>query len=472
MKVIKKFIAVLCSATMIVAAPLTAFASAPSSTAGAGNMFAYDFETVTVPTSIKLAFNPQGLPVTIGGTAEAPVTTTDKIVSLNYGIANKASTDKKIIVKFAANAVATDADDETEIEFVDASTKAQAKSDSNSNGAEKDEHKIFLYVTPATAQPTLNDGNSTAFAVTTGEGGAKTENASAANLANVAMTAAAEAKGIAFAGGTKNDAFANIGFALDKSTYALKAGESIGFETTQAEIADKLELSAFGTTSISGFTFKGEMNQNTVWTEANISSISITPTYVIEAKGDEAAVADTHGMVTLEAAEDIAEPDKPMTADGVAAAAFKTAHATVLELTAETVTGDAEELEAIEAAITAFAALSEDVQAILAAESTPITAETLAALKTASMAASGPSLSKAIISAADASVEVALPSGVTVTGLVLTKAAGGTVTLTSGTQYSVSGTTYTFTSTFLANQVGGTVTFNFSDGSSKNVSVQ
>ncbi len=313
MKSFKKILAVLCSATMIVSASLPAFA-AEETTAATGNVIAYTFDTVTVPTTIKVAFNPQGLPITIGEDADGEaLTTTDKIVSLGYGIANKSSIDKKIVVKFAANAVAVDGET-ADVEFVDSEAKTQAKSDSNADGAVAGEHKIMLYVTPATAQPTINDGENdgagTAFAVADGDDG-KTENASGTNLADVKMTAAALEKGIIFGEGENNDAFANLGFALDKSTYSLKTGESIDFDTPQSEVADKLELSAFGAKSITGFTFKGFMNDNTVWTRANISAISITPIYEITDKGEEVAVEDTQGMVTLTEADDIAEPDAP-----------------------------------------------------------------------------------------------------------------------------------------------------------------
>lgn len=316
MKSFKKILAVLCSATMIVSASLPAFA-AEETTAATGNVIAYTFDTVTVPTTIKVAFNPQGLPITIGENAEGQaVTTNEKIVSLGYGIANKSSIDKKIVVKFAANAVAVDGET-ADVKFVDSEAKTQAKSDSNADGAVAGEHKIMLYVTPATAQPTINDGENdgagTAFAVADGDDG-KTENASGTNLADVKMTAAALEKGIIFGEGENNDAFANLGFALDKSTYSLKTGESIDFDTPQSEVADKLELSAFGAKSITGFTFKGFMNDNTVWTRANISAISITPIYEITDKGEEVAVEDTHGMVTLTAADDIAEPDAPTAA--------------------------------------------------------------------------------------------------------------------------------------------------------------
>ena len=47
----KKVIAFLCSATLIAGSSITAFAAAPSSTAGDGNIIAYGCETVTVPTA-------------------------------------------------------------------------------------------------------------------------------------------------------------------------------------------------------------------------------------------------------------------------------------------------------------------------------------------------------------------------------------------------------------------------------------
>jgi hypothetical protein len=318
MKNVKRFLAVLCSATLIASSSVTAFAEEASTTttAGTGNVFAYNFDTVVVPTAIKIAFNPQGLPVKIGTNSEGEdVTTTDKIVSLNYGIANKASTAKKVVVKFAANAAVVDGETK-DLTFVDEEDKAKAVSETNAGGAAAGDHKIYLRVAPATAQPTINDGSNDGagadFAVTTEEDGSKSENATGANLANVKMTPAAAAKSIAFATGTNNDAFANIGFALDEATYTLKSGETIDFDTTQSEVASKLELSAFGTKSITGFTFAGMMNENTVWTEANITAISITPTYDFTEKGEEAAVADTHGMITLTEDEDVAEPAAPV----------------------------------------------------------------------------------------------------------------------------------------------------------------
>ncbi len=387
MRRFNKLIAVLCSATMILGSSVTAFATAPTSTGGAGTVLAYDYDTVVVPTAIKVTFNPQGLPIKIGEADGQPVTTTDKVVSLNYGIASKASLDKKVVVKFAANFVKSGETDPT-ITFVDAQAKAQPKTESNADGATSSEYKVYLYVAPATAAPTTSAD--AAFAVS-GDQGSMTDNATAANLADVKMNAASAglATFATAASSPKNSAYANMGFKLGKATYGLKADGSIDFETTQAQLDSKLEMTTLG--GVTGFTIKGMMNENADWTKANISAITITPIYTVAAAGTETAVENTASVVILTEAADTAEPDKPMSAEelaaATAAAGFKTDHADVLALTTDTVEGTEEELTAINAAITAFNALSEAAQAVLAAEETPITAATLTALKEASQAA-------------------------------------------------------------------------------------
>ncbi len=395
MRRFNKLIAILCSATMVLGSSVTAFATAPTSTGGTGTVLAYDYDTIVVPTAIKVTFNPQGLPIKIGEANEAAVTTTDKVVSLNYGIASKASLDKKVVVKFAANFVKSGEDD-PEITFVDAEAKAQPKTTDNANGATSEEYKVYLYVAPAAAAPTTSAD--AAFAVS-GDQGSKTDNATAANLSDVKMNAATAGLSTfaTAASSPKNSAYANMGFKLGKATYGLKADGSIDFDTTQSDLDSKLEMTTLG--GVTGFTIKGMMNENADWTKANISAINITPVYTVAAAGDEAAVADTASVITLTAAADTAEPDKPMSAEEIAAAeaaaaaaGFKTDHAAVIALTADTVEGTEEELAAIEAAIDAFGELSEAAKAVLAAEETPITAETLAAIKTASEAAATPAV--------------------------------------------------------------------------------
>jgi hypothetical protein len=83
-----------------------------------------------------------------------------------------------------------------------------------------------------------------------------------------------------------------------------------------------------------------------------------------------------------------------------------------------------------------------------------------------------PYVSATTISSSSNAVTVTPPSGVTVSSIVLTKAAGGTVTLSSGTHYTVSGSTYTFDSGMLGNHATGKITFTFSDSKTEELTIQ
>ncbi len=72
-------------------------------------------------------------------------------------------------------------------------------------------------------------------------------------------------------------------------------------------------------------------------------------------------------------------------------------------------------------------------------------------------------LSAAAVSASSNSINVTLPTGVTVTSVELTKSNGTKVNLVSGTSYTVSGSTYTFPANNLTNWAGGTIKFTYSD---------
>lgn len=61
---IKKLTAVALSGAMILGSTVTAFAANPTSDAGTGNILSYSVESVIVPTSIKIALNPQGYTIT------------------------------------------------------------------------------------------------------------------------------------------------------------------------------------------------------------------------------------------------------------------------------------------------------------------------------------------------------------------------------------------------------------------------
>ena len=287
----KKVIAFLCSATLIAGSSITAFAAAPSSTAGDGNIIAYGCETVTVPTAISVSFNPQGWDFVTRHTA-TPVKSTKQIVSLNYGISSMATLDKKINIEFAIEG--TEGTGTEKIEFVDAEEKAQAKTESNTDGAAPGEYKMYLAVAPASAAVTK--GYETAFAdeaytvtevtyaIAAGDDGVKAHNITAKSLADVDMTAATA--GIqAF-----EDNKATIAYQLGAAEYELQTNKNPDFTTTQAQMAELVQPKTLG--DITGFTFVGAMNPQVDWTKVNVTALKITPTYeIVDIDGTEEAIA-------------------------------------------------------------------------------------------------------------------------------------------------------------------------------------
>lgn len=281
----KKVLAIACSATMLVSTPLTAFATEPTSTPGAGTILAYSVDTVTVPTSVKLAFNPMGLNFNTG--AAAPVTS--QIVSLNYGIASSATMDRTVTVKFKA--VPTNGTEGEDIEFVDDIKKAQAYvatgENANTDGAKKGEYKVYLAVAASAAAP--EKVADTPF-------DASTNAPTAESLSNVSMTAAT--KGLAAFEDGEN---AEMAFLLSKAVYGLKDGETPDFTTDNEALADMMELKTLG--GVVGFTFTGAMNPDADWTKAKTSAVVITPTYKIaDATGDEEELGTDGGYKQIKSA--------------------------------------------------------------------------------------------------------------------------------------------------------------------------
>ena len=322
----------------------------PTTTGGTANILDYKIESVVVPTTLKITLNPKGYDITTkyveatayaantvyytesggtyteatvadasafgtGGPYYTAVKSADQVVSLNYGVANKSTGDKNVKVDFAVTYTATDG--KKAIEFVDSAAKAQAyNASTNAVGAKTGEHKIYLAVASASALPTANtyvkttdtavDASTTYY---TKSGATYTKVASpvvgdlgtyyeattaigteitASELSDVTMTKATVGNQ-AFVKGATNKADASIAYKLGTATYALKKGEVIDFTTTQAQLANKLEMSAIG--GVAGFTLTGVVNADADWSEADATAITITPTYTItNATGSEAAV--------------------------------------------------------------------------------------------------------------------------------------------------------------------------------------
>lgn len=356
MKISKKVLGVAMSIAVLGSQAMTVLATdvtptTPTTTGGNANILDYKVETVVVPTALKVALNPKGYAVTTGyvkadsyaantvyytesggtytkanpqpdstafGSTDyyTAVTTTDQVVSLNYGIASKATAAKTVKVDFAVTYTAVDG--KKAIEFVDSAAKATAYNEStNTDGAKKGEYKMYLAVASASALPTANtykkttdsavDSNKTYY--TKGNDGTYTKTTpadanalatcyeedtvigteiSAKELSDVTMTKATAGNQV-FAKGTTNKADASIAYSLGAATYALKDGEKIDFGTTQTDLGNKLEMSTLG--GVAGFTLTGAVNPDADWTEADAAAITIAPTYTIaNATGSEAAV--------------------------------------------------------------------------------------------------------------------------------------------------------------------------------------
>jgi hypothetical protein len=264
----KKLVAILCSATMVIGASVTAFAAdppAPSSQPGTGNIVAYSIDTVTVPTTLKVSFNPQGW--TIYKDANDTTGTTAQIVSLNYAVSSMATMNRKFTVSFEASGTPGSTGDP--VVFVDSADKAAPKTDDNPDGAEFGELKLYLATAGGQALVTESrDG--TAFAVTDGVANITTD-----LLADVTLTPATGGNQVFVAGEDKAES--EIAFKLGKAEYQLKADAHPSFDTTQEAFKTMVEPKKLG--EIVGFTFTGAMNTNADWTKANLSAIAITPTY-------------------------------------------------------------------------------------------------------------------------------------------------------------------------------------------------
>ncbi len=298
MKSFKKVLAVATSTLVLASTTVTAFADGPTSSEGTANILAYSLESVVVPTSLSVALNPQGYTVTTraadGDTAA--VTTTDQIVSINYGIANLSTAAKNVTVDFAVTGTA--AENKTAITFVDSEEKAEAyDASTNANGAKAGELKMYLAVAAASAQPTTSAGADFAVTASTTNGQANTHNVTAANLTDCTMTVATSGFQ-AFAAGSSDYADSSIRFSLDEAEYSIIQGSTVDFSTTQTGLKELVQVKELG--AVTGFTFTGKMNSNADWTTADVSALKFTPTYTIEdADGTETA---SGGYKQIEAA--------------------------------------------------------------------------------------------------------------------------------------------------------------------------
>ena len=266
----KKMFALTLGATMAMGTAMPVMASDPTVTAP---IYSFEKIDVVVPTTYKVAFNPEGLTVK---TDDSTGTSTDQILSKNYGILNKSNKDMVCKVTLKVTDKNTGAN---KVEFVDSADDV--------TNAKDGEYKIHLVAVPA---------DDTEVKVGTSPASADKDTA-AASLDDVTMTKAADAKAVTLKGGENK-----VAFKLLKAEYQAVAGSEVTLGSTSAnDVKDNYEIKALAGTGkgITAFTFSGSMNAKADWTKLQ-SGIEITSVYSpIVAPSDATVITGTGAMIEV-----------------------------------------------------------------------------------------------------------------------------------------------------------------------------
>lgn len=265
-RMMKKVFAGAMSAVLVMGMSLTT--AAADTATGTAPIYSFDVESVIVPTTLVVAFNPDGLTVKTGTT-----TSTDQVLSQSFGILNKSSKDKIVTVTLNVEDLNTD-----KIEF--ANTAAEV------TNAGKEDYVVYLVATPA--------GDSDIKVGTTPA--AITKAATATDLASVTMTKASGNDVVLGTGDNK------IAFKLDKATYKPVDGDEVTLGgTTENDVSSNYELDdiAANGKGATAFTFTGSVNDKADWTKIT-QGIKITATYTFaNAESTDTIVSGTGAMVTV-----------------------------------------------------------------------------------------------------------------------------------------------------------------------------
>lgn len=188
-------------------------------------------------------------------------TSTDQILSRNFGIINQSSKAKVVTVGLNIEDLNTD----SPIKFVGSADDVD-KADMN-------DFAIYLEAVPADTTE-----------VQVGDTPASADETTAAALKNVTMTKATT-KAIPLEAGDNE-----LQFILGKGTYSPKAGSDVTLGTTTGnDVASNYELTALAADGkgITAFTLTGSMKETAEWHKLT-DGIKITPTYTSETVADDA----------------------------------------------------------------------------------------------------------------------------------------------------------------------------------------
>lgn len=231
-------------------------------------IYNYEIDNVIVPTAYAMSLNPYELPIKVG----EELVSTEQVVSKQYGIVNKSSTDKIVKITFLIEDMNGD-----KITFVDSADEAK--------NADENIYAVYLTLIPADESQIKINGRNV------------DKDTSASALSDVEMSGA-EKEAIVLHPGENR-----IAFKLSKATYNFVDGmPSISGEKPEGDgetVLEVTELCPDGK-SVTAFTFGGVMNPNARW-EKLLKGIKITAVYTYEnARGEERTVEGTGAMITVD----------------------------------------------------------------------------------------------------------------------------------------------------------------------------
>ncbi len=230
-------------------------------------LYNYDVTNVVVPARFAVALNPYQMPIRIDNTKVSA----EQVVSRNYGIINKSSTDKLVTVTLTVEDL-----NEGRILFVDSAEEAQ--------NAGEDTYALYLAAVPADDSGIRVGGESA------------DQNTSAAELSDVDMTAAEDRPLVLREGENQ------FTFKLSRAVYCFEDGSGLELDEDGSGQGKSLKLSglASGEGGATAFTFKGVMNPKADWGKL-LNGLRICAVYTYRtASGDEKIAEGTGAVVKTE----------------------------------------------------------------------------------------------------------------------------------------------------------------------------
>lgn len=250
-----KFLAFLLGTTMLFSSTMAASAKALNQVSVLAPIYSMNITDVVLPTSFSVALVPDGVSIkadavsTQGDEAEEDEEdSTNQVVSLNYGIVNRSSKDKRVTLDFSVTS-----------QSVSGGTKKIQFASDDREVVNAADGKYILCLTAIPGTDVTSSSNSALGVGVTAD-----------DLKNVNMTIENE-KAVSVASDS-------LIFDLKKAVYTSKSGLSL--DLSENDTTKCYDLTALNDSSVAGFTFGGSMSDGD-WSKLT-ENVQITVSYSIE----------------------------------------------------------------------------------------------------------------------------------------------------------------------------------------------